>query len=129
MIPIISILIWVSPLRGQSILKPKIEEVQPIEKFTFLVDANKLTVATTVRLEQMDILLGMDFTYEQWKLILGEFDVILEAFPQLPFFSDQVLKEEFAGLCLLGQHKFNDFHQHMSHFRMTPVFKKSNCVL
>ena len=114
MIPIISILIWVSPLRGQSILKPKIEEVQPIEKFTFLVDANKLTVATTVRLEQMDILLGMDFTYEQWKLILGEFDVILEAFPQLPFFSDQVLKEEFAGLCLLGQHKFNDFHQHMS---------------
>ena len=70
MIPIISILIWVSPLRGQSILKPKIEDVQPIEKFTFLIDANKLTVATTVRLEQMDILLGMDFTYEQWKLIL-----------------------------------------------------------
>jgi len=101
-------------LKGQSVLKQKEYDVEPIEKFSFLIDGNKLTVASTVRLEQMDILLGMDFSYENWKLILAEFDLILEAFPQLEFFNDAALKEEYAGLCLLGQHKFNEFHQHIS---------------
>ena len=51
-------------LKGQSVLKQKEYDVEPIEKFSFLIDGNKLTVASTVRLEQMDILLGMDFSYE-----------------------------------------------------------------
>ena len=99
---------------SQSILKHIQNEVEPIEKFTFLVDSNIVRVASTVRLEQFDILIGIDFSYEQWKIILGMMDLLLEEFPKFEFFKDAELKDQFAGACLLGQEKFNQFHQHVN---------------
>jgi hypothetical protein len=101
------------PTHSQSILKYTQNEVEPIEKFTFLVDSNIVRVASTVRLEQFDILIGIDFSYEQWKIMLGMMDLILEEFPKFEFFKDAELKDQFAGACLLGQDKFNQFHRHV----------------
>jgi len=99
---------------SQSILKTKTNEVAPIEKFTFLVDAHKFIVASKVRLEQMDILLGIDFAEPKWREIKNTLDQTLIAFTQLEFFKDPVIREEYAGLCLLGQNNFVNFIQHMT---------------
>jgi hypothetical protein len=105
----------VAPMCAQSKLKGKSKEIEPIGKFTFLVEAGKLVVASTVRLEQLDVLVGLNFEEIQWREILSQLDNILEAFPTLPFFvADTGLLEEYAGLCLIGQNKFNQFHQHMT---------------
>jgi hypothetical protein len=115
------ILITCTQIQGQLKLKGKPKEIEPIEKFTFLVEAGKLIVASTVRLEQIDILIGLDFEEIQWREILASLDNILETFPTIPFFQDPTLMEDYAGLCAIGQQKFNHFHQHM-----TECFKFKN---
>ena len=98
---------------GQSVLKAKSNEVEPIEKFTFLVDAHKFITASKVRLEQMDILIGLDFPETTWKIIIDDYDLVLKAFVALEFFKNPTIREEYAALCLIGQGKFSQFHQHM----------------
>ncbi len=100
---------------GQSKLKGKSAEIKPIEKFTFLIEGDKFTAAGTTRYEQMDILIGLDFEEIRWKEILTELDTLLEAFPIFKFFNESAeLMEEYVGLCLLGQEKFNKFHAHLT---------------
>jgi hypothetical protein len=45
--------------------------------------------------------------------MLGMLDLILEEFPKFEFFKDAEVKDNFAGACLLGQDKFNQFHRHV----------------
>lgn len=111
----IQLLLAVATINAQSRLKGKSKEIKAIDNFSFLVEGGNLVTASTVRLEQLDILIGLDFEELQWREILVQFDDILEAFPKLPFFvADRNLAEEYVGLCMLGQRKFNQFHQHMS---------------
>jgi len=103
------------PGKSQLKMKGKQKEITPIEKFSFLVEGDKFVVASTVRLEQMDILIGMDFEETKWRQTLAEFDRVLEAFPQLPFFREsEELMEEYVGLCMIGQSKFTQFHTQLS---------------
>ncbi len=102
-IVLIYVYIYLSSVNSQSILKHTQNEIEPIDKFSFLVDSNIVRVASTVRLEQFDILIGIDFSYEKWKIMLGMLDLILEEFPKFEFFKDAEIKDNFAGACLLGQ--------------------------
>jgi hypothetical protein len=106
---------------GQAQLKGKPKEIAPIESFAFLVEAENLIVASTIRYEQMDILIGIDFDDIKYKEIAAELDIVMETFPKFNFFKDAILMEEYAGLCLIGQNRFNKFHKHMKE-----IFKFKN---
>ena len=115
-------ILMINHVIGQSKLKGISSEIKPIEKFTFLVEGDKFTAAGTTRYEQMDILIGIDFEEIRWKEILVELDKMLEAFSRFPFFIKEAdLFAEYGGLCLLGQTRFNKFHQHI-----TQCFKYKN---
>jgi hypothetical protein len=99
---------------GQSKLKGKLKDIAPIEKFTFLIEGENFWAASTTRYEQMDILIGIDFEETRWRELLAELDTVLEAYPKLNFFRiDEELMEEYVGPCLIGQGRFNKFHQHI----------------
>ena len=98
----------------QNRLKEKSNEIKPIDKFDFLIDSHKFVAANTIRLEQMDILVGIDFSEVKWKSVIDQFQALLDAFPNLEFFKDTALMENFAGLCWIGKNKFNQFHDHMT---------------
>lgn len=85
-------------------------EFSAIEKFSFLVEGEKFKAANTVRYEQIDILLGIDFEELRWREMLTELNQIITAYPLLPFFkADETLIEKYVGPCLIGQEKYNKF--------------------
>jgi len=94
---------------GQHKLKTQEARTTPSQPFSFLVEGNKISVANTVRIEQMDVLIGIDFSMIKWREKLALFDEIFKGFNELSFFSDVALKKQYAGMCIFGTELFNDF--------------------
>jgi hypothetical protein len=103
------ILISLWECNGQQKLKRKDIKNNPTQPFSFLVEGNIISVANTVRIEQMDVLIGINFSMVKWREKLALFDEIFEGFEQLGFFSDEALKRQYAGMCIFGTELFNDF--------------------
>ena len=119
---ILLLIIYICYAVGQSKLKGKSKDIAPIEKFTFLVEGENFMAASTIRYDQMDILIGVDFEETKWKEFSAELDTLLEAWPKLSFFrNDEALHDEYVGQCLIGQARFNKFLQHMK-----DIFKYKN---
>ncbi len=56
------IMISLYKTNGQLKLTNPVVKVEPVKPFTFLVDGARISVANTVRLEQLDVLIGIDFS-------------------------------------------------------------------
>jgi hypothetical protein len=95
--------------------------IDPIPKFSFLIPGNAITVSQTIRIEQFDILIGMDITELAWKQKYELMKLLVENFPKLAFFSDETLKKEFLSLCKVGENIFTQFHE-----LVTEAFKYKN---
>ena len=91
---------------GQLKLTNPVVKVEPVKPFTFLVDGARISVANTVRLEQLDVLIGIDFSEARWKVTQSSLSAIINSFSQFGFFTDATLLNEFGGLCRIGEEGF-----------------------
>jgi hypothetical protein len=103
------VILFIHPTLTQTKLKRPEAKIAPVPPFSFLVEGNLMSVANTVRLEQMDTLLGIDFSLERWKETLTLYDAIFTSFSLFPFFSDEALKKEYEGMCAIGTNLFKEF--------------------
>jgi hypothetical protein len=94
---------------SQSKLKKPETKIAPVPPFTFLIEGNAMAVANTIRIEQMDLLVQIDFTEVKWKETLTLFDAIFTSFNALDFLKDEELKKKYAGMCIFGTDLFEDF--------------------
>ena len=94
---------------SQSKLKKSEAKIAPIAPFTFLAEGGRMSVANTVRLEQLDVLIGLNFSEIKWKESHALLNTTFQAFEKLGFFSDEALKREFGGFCRIGYDKFDEF--------------------
>jgi len=74
------IIIILDKTNGQLKLTNPVVKVEPVKPFTFLVDGAKISVANTVRLEQLDVLIGIDFSEARWKVTQSSLSAIINSF-------------------------------------------------
>ena len=103
---------FISLSMGQKLVQIRKESnsTEPIPPFSFLVQGNPISLAQSVKIEQFDILIGMDMTDQAWKQKYELLKLLVENFPKLSFFTDPTLKKEFASLCKVGENIFFQFH-------------------
>jgi len=92
----------------QNILKKQVEKIAPVSPFSFLVAGNSMAIANTIRIEQMDVLLEIDFTKEKWEEIKGSVQLIFTSFESLNFLKDETINKQYGGLCKMGKTLFSD---------------------
>jgi len=103
---LIMVIMLILNINGQLKLTNPVVIVEPLKPFTFLVDGARISVANTVRLEQLDVLIGIDFTEARWKVTQSSLSAIINSFSQFGFFTDATLSNEFGGLCRIGEEGF-----------------------
>jgi hypothetical protein len=98
--------------RGQRQTNGKVRQIS--DPFAFLVQGERMSISTQVKIESLDILLKFDIDPVNYRTEKAQVDAILTNFQGLTFFTqDQALKNEYLSFFYISQQNYNNFHKNM----------------